>query len=124
MLRSALAILAGFVLFAGAMAVFFNLMGRDPHARASMPFMLLTTFYGMLFAALGGYLTVLLSTRHKFEHAFLVALMIAASGAALILGRPQGTPVWSHLAEVLTMAPIAMVGGYLRLRQLHASRTK
>ena len=123
MLRSALAVLAGYVLFTAAIAAFFNIMGRDPHARASTAFMLLTTLYGMLFAALGGYLTVLLSTRHKFEHAFVVAFLIAVSGAAWILGRPQGTPVWSHLAEVLTMAPMAMVGGYLRLRQLHASKT-
>ena len=123
MLRSALAIVVGFALFAGSMAMFFNILGRDPHARASAAFMLLTTLYGMLFAALGGYLTVLLSTRHKFEHAFAVALLIAVGGAALILGRPQGTPVWSHLAEVLTMAPMAMVGGYMRLRQLHASKT-
>ena len=123
MLRSALAVLAGYVLFAGSIAAFFNVLGRDPHARASAAFMLLTTVYGAVFAALGGYVAVLLSARHKFEHAFLVALLIAVSGAALILGRPQGTPVWSHLAEVLTMAPMAMVGGYVRLRQMHASKT-
>jgi uncharacterized membrane protein YjjP (DUF1212 family) len=122
MLRSALAVLVGYLLFAGSAVAFFAVSGRDPHARASLAFTVMTTLYGMFFAALGGYLTVSLSRRQKFEHAFEVAFLIAVSGAALILGRPGQGPDWSQLAALLTMAPMAMVGGYLRLRQLRASK--
>jgi uncharacterized membrane protein YjjP (DUF1212 family) len=121
MLRNALAVLAGYLLFAGSVVAFFAVSGRDPHAHASLAFMVFVTLYGVFLAGLGGYLAVLLSTRHKFEHAFEVALLIAVSGAALILGRPGRGPDWSHLAALLTMAPMAMVGGYLRLRQVRAS---
>ncbi len=123
MLRSAIAVLAGYLLFAGSAVAFFTVSGRDPHARASVAFLVLTTLYGMFFAALGGFLAVLLARRQKFEHAFAVAFLIAVSGAASILGRPGRGPVWSHLAALLTMAPMAMVGGYLRLRKPRASKT-
>ena len=122
MLRNAIAVLVGYLLFAGSVVAFFAVSGRDPHARASLAFMMFITFYGVFFSVLGGFVAVLLSTRHKFEHAFAVAFLIAVSGAASILGRAAGGPVWSHLAALLTMAPMAMVGGYLRLRQVHASR--
>lgn len=122
MLRNTLAVLVGYLLFVGSLVGFFAVSGRDPHAGTSLAFMVFITLYGLVFSALGGFVAVLLSTRHKFEHAFAVAFLIAVSGAASILGRPAGGPVWSHLAALLTMAPMAMVGGYLRLRQVHASK--
>ncbi len=121
MLRSVIAVLAGYLLFVGAAAAFFAVSGHDPHDRSSLVFMLLGTLYGMIFAGLGGFLSVSLATRQKFEHAFAVAFLIAVSGAAAIIGRTGG-PVLPQLAGLLTMAPMAMLGGYLRLRQLRSRK--
>jgi hypothetical protein len=121
MLRSVIAVLAGYLLYVASVFAFFAVSGRNPHAPASMVFMVIGTLYGMFFAALGGFLAVLLARRQRFEHAFAVAFLIAVGGAASILGR-TGRLVWPQLAGLLIMAQMAMVGGYLRLRQIRSPK--
>ena len=122
MLRSAMAVAAGFLIFAGALLVLFTIAGHNPQAPASLAFVALSTVCGMFFAALGGFVAVRLAKRSRFQHAFAVAFLIAVLGAAAILGRPDRDLLWAHLVAFLVMAPMAMVGGYFRLRQLHAAK--
>lgn len=122
MVRSVLAVAAGFLVFAGALFFLFSISGHDPHGPASLVFMASSTLYGMLFAALGGFVAVWLAKRSKFQHAFAVAFLIAVLGAAAILGRPDRDLLWAHLVAFLVMAPMAMVGGYIRLRQMHSAK--
>ena len=122
MVRSAIAVAAGFLLFAGATLALFSISGRNPHAPASLVFMASSTLYGMLFAALGGFVAVWLAKRSRFQHAFAVAFLIAVVGAASILGRSERDSIWPHIVAVLAMAPMAMVGGYVRLRQTRSAR--
>ncbi len=122
MVRSVLAVTAGFVVFAGALLVLFSISGHDPHSPASLAFIASATVYGMFFAGLGGFVAVCLAKRSKFQHAFAVAFLIAVAGAAAILGRPDRDLLWAHLVAFLVMAPMAMVGGYIRLRQMHSMK--
>ena len=122
MLRSAIAVAACFLVFAGALLVWFTISGHNPHVPASLAFMALSTVYGMFFAALGGFVAVGLAKRSRFQHAFAVAFLIAVLGAAAILGRPDRDSLWAHLVAFLVIAPMAMVGGYIRLRQLRAAK--
>ena len=122
MVRSVIAVAAGFLVFAGALLVLFSISGHEPHAHASLAFVASGTVYGMFFAALGGFVAARLAKRSKFQHAFAVAFLIAVLGAAAILGRPDRDSLWTHIVAFLVMAPMAMVGGYIRLRQMHSSK--
>jgi MFS-type transporter involved in bile tolerance (Atg22 family) len=122
MLRSAIAVAAGFLVFAAALLSLFVTVGHDPHNPASMAFIAAATVYGMLFAALGGFVAVWLAKGSRFQHAFAVAFLIAVLGAAALLGHPEHHLLWPHIVAFLIMAPMAMVGGYIRLRQMHSVR--
>jgi hypothetical protein len=121
MLRSVIAVIVGYLVFAASAVVLFRISGRDPHAPASLTFMMLSVLYGMFFAAVGGFVAAWLARRWEFEHSLAVAGLIAAGGAASLLASP-GRALWTELSAVLIMAPMAMVGGYLRRRQTGAKR--
>jgi hypothetical protein len=118
MVRSVLAVIAGYVVFALSAILLFRLSGRDPHAPAEIGFVLVTVVYGMLFATLAGFLAALLGRRFEMEHALAVASLIAALGAASLLASVKSGAIWTQLAAILIIAPCAMLGGYLRQRQL------
>lgn len=120
MLRSAAAVVAGYLPFALAAWVWFRLSGRGPYASAGSGFMAAAILCGMLFAVLSGYLAALVAGRFEIEHAFAVATLIAAVGAASFVAEPAGESRWTQLSAILIIAPAAMVGGYLRRRQLRA----
>jgi hypothetical protein len=120
MLRSAAAVVAGYLLFAFPAEAWFRLSGHDPHAPAGAGFMAATIVYGILFAILGGYVAALLAARFEIEHAFAVATLIAAIGAASFVVESPGESKWTQLSAILIIAPAAILGGYLRRRQLRA----
>lgn len=118
MVRSVIAVIAGYVVFAVSAILLFRLSGHDPHAPAEIGFVLITVIYGMLFATLAGFLAALLGRRFEMEHALAVASLIAALGAASLLASVKSGAIWTQLAAILIIAPCAMLGGYLRQRQL------
>jgi hypothetical protein len=117
-----IAVIAGYLVFVASTLALFKLSGHDPHAPASLTFMGLSVLYGMFFAAVGGFIAAWLARRWEFEHSLAVATLIAASGAASLLARPGPGALWTQLAAVLIMAPMAMVGGYLRQRQVGSTK--
>lgn len=118
MVRSVLAVIAGYFIFAASAFLLFRLTGRNPHAPAELWFQMATILYGLFFAALGGFVAALLGKRFEIEHALAVASLIAAFGAASLLATVKTGAIWTQLASILLIAPCAMVGGYLRQRQL------
>jgi hypothetical protein len=115
--RSVAAVLVGYLVFAVPAEIFFRFSGRDPHAPAGSAFMVLSVLYGMFFAALGGFLATWISKRWKFEHAFAVSCLIAVIGALSALATIGQGSLWTQIAAVLVIAPMAMVGGYVKIRQ-------
>jgi peptidoglycan/LPS O-acetylase OafA/YrhL len=121
MLRSAAAVLTGYLLFAVAVLAFFTLSGHEPHASASVLFMVLSTVFGILFSVLGGYVSALIAGKFEIEHSFAVATLIAAIGAASLIAESPMESKWTQLSAILIIAPAAILGGYFRRRQV---RTK
>jgi hypothetical protein len=78
--------------------------------------------YGIFFAVLAGFLAAFLAKRWEFEHALAVSGLIAVAGAISLLAQAGQDAIWTQLAVLLLIAPSAMLGGYLRLRQLRASK--
>lgn len=121
MLRSIIAVVVGYLLFAASAFALFRISGHDPHAPANASFMGLSILCGMLFAAVAGFVAAWLAGRLEFEHSLAVAALIAAGGAASLLASP-GHALWTQISAVLVMAPMAMVGGYARHRQVSAAK--
>jgi uncharacterized membrane protein YedE/YeeE len=118
MVRSVIAVILGYVIFAASALLLFRVTGRHPHEPAETWFMIVTIIYGLLFATLAGFVAAFLGKKFEMEHALAVASLIAAVGAASLLADVKTSAIWTQLAVILIIAPSAMLGGYLRQRQV------
>ncbi len=115
-MRSVLAVLAGYLIFAVSGGALFAVTGVDPHAAPAPLFAIGAIVYGMVFAAFGGCVAAMLSRDVSDRHACFVAAIIA--GFAIVsfaVSYPHGS-VWSQVAAILLMAPSAVIGSVLRRR--------
>jgi uncharacterized membrane protein YcfT len=115
-LRSFVAVLVGYAVFATSAFAVFRLSGHAPHAPASVPFTLLTSASGVVFAAVGGYVAGWLAGRRPLAHAVAMAMLLAAGATASLVSTLGHGAVWSQVAALTLMAPSAVLGGWLRER--------
>ena len=108
-LRSVLAVILGYAVFAVSAVLLFKLTGRDPHATQDLPFVILTTIYGMVFAALGGILTARVAGGKPTVHAAVLSVVIALGAASSLIASPGSHAKWSQLGALLLMAPSAFL---------------
>ena len=113
LLRSVVAVLAGYLVFATSAFAVFRLSGRAPHAPAPLPFMLLTVASGVVFAAVGGYLAGWLAGRRPVA----MAVVLAAGAVASLVATLGHGAVWTQVTALLFMAPSAVLGGWLCARR-------
>lgn len=110
-MRTALAVIVGYVLFAASAVVLFQLTHRQPHAAASLGFRLLAMGYGVAFGAISGWISQRLSRRTDLFAPICVAGIIALGAAiSLVATWPQAAH-WSQWAAIFLMAPAAIAGG-------------
>jgi hypothetical protein len=115
--RSIGGVVAGYLIFGLSAGILFQAAKVDPHAPASLTFMVLSTLYGAFFAAVGGYVAAWIAGWREFEHAVALALLIdltALGSLVAVLGKGS---VWSNIATVLVMAPTVLLGGWIRRKQ-------
>jgi len=117
MIRSVVAMIVGYFVFAVSAVLLFSLSGRDPHDAVPAWFLVTSILYGCAFAALGGYLAAVIAGRKAFQHAAILTIVIGAGALVSLLSRPGKGAIWSQLAALLLMAPSAMMGGYFRHQQ-------
>jgi hypothetical protein len=115
-LRSFAAVIAGYVVFAVSAVLLFQLSGRDPHAPQSAAFVTVTMVYGMVFAVLGGAVTVRVARVRPMLHATLLAALIALGAAVSLLASPGAGATWSQWGAILLMAPCALLAPRLTMR--------
>src|SRR5213594_1448274 len=105
LVRSVVAVTAGYTVFGISAVLIFAATGRDPHATAPVAFMILSTIYGMTFAAAGGFLAATIAARSELGHAQMVSGIIALGAFISILTTPSGGTLWSQLSALILMAP-------------------
>lgn len=115
--RSIIAVLLGYVIFAGSAVLWFQVSGHRPHAEASLPFKAATAAYGMFLAAVGGWVTAWFAGRQPVKHGGLLAGVIA-TGAVASLMFSGAAATWSQWSALLLMAPMAIGGSYWRSHQI------
>jgi MFS superfamily sulfate permease-like transporter len=115
--RHVIAVLVGYVLFAGASVALFALSHRDPHARQDGTFVAFSIGYGLLAAVLAGYVASVIGGGRRLNHARTLAVAVAAVAIVSMLARPGQGAVWSQLLSLVVFAPAVLLGGWLRVVQ-------
>jgi hypothetical protein len=115
-LRSACAVIAGYLVFAVCSFALFRLSGHDPYADANLSFKCVTIVCGMAFALAGGYVTARLAPRNPRGHGVALAALLAAFAAFSIFMMPAKGHAWTQIAAIFLMAPAAFAGSTLVAR--------
>jgi hypothetical protein len=114
MLRSIGAVVAGYLLFAIAAFLFFQLAGQAPHAPAPPAIMAASIVEGVVAAFAGGFLAAWLAGRRPFAHGVAVATLLAIGAGVSLAATVGHGAIWSQLAALVLMAPAAALGGRAR----------
>lgn len=115
MLRSVLAVLTGYLIYAIPTVVLYRAAGQAPSpAEPPNGIVLAATLQGILFACLGGYVAAWIARVQDRLHAGVVALIIATSALLQAFGRPDATAGGAPLTVLFFISPSAFLGGLLR----------
>ena len=118
MARSVVSVIVGYLIFALSAFAFFQISGQAPHRSAPVPVMIGSIAWGMAFALGGGFVAAWLARRRPLAHGFAVGAVLALGATVSLLSTIGKGAVWSQVAALALMAPCAVLGGWLRLRQV------
>jgi len=124
MLRSIAAVIVGSVTWMvtalGTDAIVMSLFPqwyKDGGRVESVPVLLFTMSYSLLFSVLGGYATALIAGRSEIKHAFILGALQLLMGIMATVKFWDTAPAWYHLSFLLLLIPANLLGGQLRLMQ-------
>jgi hypothetical protein len=121
MLRSVLAVVTGYLVFALPVFALFQVTGQPPHGEASIRFIIGATVYGVATALVGGYLSGWIAGRRPLAHGAATAIVLALGAAGSLAATIGKGFIWSQVAALTLMAPAALIGGWLRQCQASAA---
>jgi hypothetical protein len=116
-MRIVVAVVAGYVIFAGSAVLFFRLANVDPHSPAALGFELLTIAYGLTFASVGGFIAGKIARRPDLRSGIALAFVIALGATISLVARPGAGALWTQTAALLLFAPAAIAGDWIRRRK-------
>jgi hypothetical protein len=124
MLRSILAVIAGSITWmVTALGMDLVMMTLLPHLYGaggrveSVPLLLFSGFYSLLFSVLGGYVTALIARRSELQHVFILGVLQLVMGVVATIKMWDTAPVWYHIVFLTLLIPANLLGGQLRLMQ-------
>jgi hypothetical protein len=118
LLRTVLAIVTGYVVFAVSAVVLFHGANVDPHSPAGIPFEVFTVTYGLAFALLAGFIAGKIARRPDLVCGIGVALLIGLGATASMIARPGAGALWTQTAALLLFAPASFVGDWIRGKKM------
>lgn len=117
MLRSAIALVAGFAILTfallGATIVVALVLGVEPGAPTTA-FLATVLACGGLAAAFGGYSTAALAPSRHAAHVLGLAAMIVLTDTSSLLHPRPGQPIWYLVTTLVVQPLLAVAGGRLR----------
>jgi hypothetical protein len=116
-MRTFLAVLAGYLIFAGSAVLLFHLTNVDPHSPAALSFEAFTMAYGLGFAFLSGFVASQIARRTDLVCGIALALVIALGATISMLARPGAGALWTQSAALLLFAPASLAGDWTRRRK-------
>ncbi len=118
-LRSILAILAGFVTMAIVVMVLTLIAVSAMHLKSGHPtpgYLAVNIFYSFAAAALGGYVTARLAPSSPFKHAYILAAIMLVAGAASYMQYRGTQPFWYQVTITFLAPAAALIGARLTQR--------
>ncbi len=82
---------------------------------------ILSLFVGLFFTGLGGYIAARVGNTSEMMHAFATGILALLTGILLTAAMPESTsqlPRWYQAASWILTLPSALMGGYVRSRQV------
>jgi len=113
MVRLVLAVVTGYLIFAISAVLLFQISKQDPHQTVTLFYGVASTLYGMTFALVGGYAAGRIAGRRPRVQGAAVGGLIALGALVSLIARPGAGAIWSQLAALFLMAPMAVAGGAL-----------
>lgn len=114
MLRSVLAVLVGYLIYAIPTVLLVRGTGATTLERPASGVALGSTFVGILFAFVGGYVAAWLAPLRDRLHAGVLALIIATAALLQAFGQPDESASGAALTALFFIAPSAWLGGVMR----------
>ncbi|MEO8275050.1 MAG: hypothetical protein ABI639_02465 [Thermoanaerobaculia bacterium] len=115
-LRSVLAVISGYAIFAAGAFAFFRISGQAPHQPAPVSIMIASIAVGVLCALLGGYAAARLAGRRPLAHGIAVAVILELGALASLVSTLGHGAIWTQVSALVLMSPAAALGGWLRSR--------
>ena len=116
--RSVLAVLAGYVVKGLVASVFLLFAGWHTTDTPSQQVVLILMFWRVVASLAAGYVTGAVARRAEIEHAAgLATLAVVVALGSMLAGTGGKEPLWAQIAHLLLMPPLILLGGYLRKRQ-------
>jgi hypothetical protein len=119
--RTVLAVVTGYVIFAGSAVLLFQGTRVDPHAPAPLGFMIMSVAYGIAFGFLSGFVAGRIGGRAGLQCGIWVAAIIALGAAISLIARPGTGALWTQISAIALFAPAALLGDYIRKQRTHAA---
>jgi len=116
-MRTILAVVAGYLIFAVSAVLLFHLTKVDPHSPATLGFKALTVAYGLAFAFLSGFVAGRFAGRTDLVCGIALALVIALGATISMIARPGAGALWTQTAALLLCAPSSLAGDWTRRRR-------
>ncbi len=113
-MRTAIAVIIGYVIFGGSAVVLFRVAGVDPHAPPPPRFLVFSIAYGVAFALIGGYVAGWIGRRRDLLCGVIVAAFVAIGAAISMIARPGAGALWSQIAGLILFAPASLLGDWIR----------
>jgi hypothetical protein len=110
-MRTAAAVVIGYVIFSISAVALFQLTHQPPHAATSAGFAFVATVYGMVFAAVAGIVAQRVAHRMDLLAPVCVALVIALGATVSLVATWREAAHWSQWTAISLMAPSAALGG-------------
>jgi hypothetical protein len=110
MVKKILGVLAGYTVYVVTSLALFKIAGRDPHQEASIPFIILTAIYGMIFSFVSGAIARMIAKTKALTVNYILALIIACF-ALFSLIKSEGAH-WTQILSIVLFAPVSIAGGY------------
>jgi len=115
-MRSVVAVLLGYAVFAVSAVALFTVSGYDPHSKAPAGFVAFAVAWGSGFGVAAGFVAAWVARAEYWKHALAVGCTIAVGATLSMIARPGQGSLWTQLCALLVFAPLTLVGGLLRAR--------
>ena len=110
-MRTFFAVVVGYLVFSVSAVALFQLTHQAPHAATTVSFALIATLYGIIFAAIAGFLSHRLARRDDLLAPILLAIVMALAATVSLIATWREPAHWSQWTAIFLMAPAAIVRG-------------